>query len=699
MTPADFLLAPITEVKGIGPARAATLARLDIRVVGDLLHHFPQRHDDLTCRSSVHDLEEGRPVTLFGTVRSVEHRGGTKPRWTAVFEVDGDRVALVWFSPSRRPPPIAADWTGFATGVLRRYGGPQFVHPRVFRTDDPEARAPGHNRLRPIYATTEGIESDAVAKWVDALLNDPRLELDHGWPDATIERGRDRTIGELYRALHFPESWAERSVALSALGECELWLFCQRQARRRAQREGRRAAVVAVTEEIDDRIRARFPFPFTGAQDRVVAEVCEDLERGYPMARLVQGEVGSGKTAVAIYAALAVVAAGGQVAILAPTAPLARQHHESLLETLDRSRVSVDLLIAGSDRGGEVRARLRTGECSIVVGTHALLSKDVEFSNLRLAIVDEEQRFGVGQRGALAAKGEGVHRLHLSATPIPRTLALALVGDFELSSIDEMPPGRQPVQTRRVESDRLAEAAKFIADELAAGRRALFVAPRIDDSEPAAEGVAEDLPSVEQLAGRLRKTALSRFPIVELHGRLSTEEQLARVARFREGEAPLLVATTLVEVGLDVPGVTVLWIEGADRFGLSQLHQLRGRLGRRGEKAWCFFTVSAPLPGDGEEGESPRKELAEERLEAFRTRADGFELAEEDLRLRGEGETIGARQSGFLPFRLRHPREDLAALADLRRRVSEGGSGAEDPIWARLEPFFAAGSPPPERGA
>ena len=532
-----------------------------------------------------------------------------------------------------------------------------------------------------------------------ALLADPRLELDHGWPEGTIERGGDRTIGELYRALHFPESWAERSVALSALGECELWLFCQRQARRRAQRESRPAAVVEVTNAIDERIRARFPFKFTGAQNRVVEELRTDLAQGFPMARLVQGEVGSGKTAVAFYAALAVVAAGGQVALLAPTAPLARQHHESLLETLEGSRVSVDLLIAGSDRDGAVRERLRTGECSIVVGTHALLQQDVEFDSLQLAIVDEEQRFGVGQRGALAAKGEGVHRLHLSATPIPRTLALALVGDFELSTVDEMPPGRQPVQTRRVETDRLGEAAAFIADELAAGRRALFVAPRIDDSETDEEWGGGDLPSVEQIAARLRKTALARYPIVELHGRLSTEEQLERVAQFRRGEAPLLVATTLVEVGLDVPGVTVLWIEGADRFGLSQLHQLRGRLGRRGEKAWCFFTVTPSAAMAAElADESSRREVAEERLEAFRTRADGFDLAEEDLRLRGEGETIGARQSGFLPFRLRHPREDLTALADLRRKVGECEEGADHPIWGRLEPFFASGAPPRERG-
>ena len=273
MSESDFLRAPVTEVKGVGPARAAALRRLGIEVVGDLLHHFPMRHDDLTRRVDVADLEEGRPVTLFGTVRSLEHKGGPRPRWTAVLDVDGERVALVWFAHSRRSPAVSPDWTGFATGVLRRYGGPQIVHPRIFRTDDPEARAPGHNRLRPIYATTEGIDTDAVAKWIDALLADPRLELDHGWPEGTIERGGDRTIGELYRALHFPESWAERSVALSALGECELWLFCQRQARRRAQRESRPAAVVEVTNAIDERIRARFPFKFTGAQNRVVEDL------------------------------------------------------------------------------------------------------------------------------------------------------------------------------------------------------------------------------------------------------------------------------------------------------------------------------------------------------------------------------------------------------------------------------------------
>ena len=687
----DFLLEPVTVLRGVGPRRAERLARLGIARVGDMLHHFPVRHDDLTRRVPVSQIEEGRAITLHGTVRSVEFKGGTRPRFTAVLDVDGERVALVWFGPENRAPRIGPEWIGFATGVIRRYGGPQLVHPRLHPTEDPTERAPGHNRLRPVYPTTEGIDGEALARWISDLCSDPRLALDHRWPSGSLSHGGKRTILEAYRAIHFPESLAERSIALASLGECELFLFSLRQLRRRALREEQRALVIEVTAEIDERIRGRFPYRLTGAQNRVVGELTEDLARGYPMARLVQGEVGSGKTAVAVYAALAAIAAGVQVALLAPTAPLARQHHDTFAELLKGARVRSELLIAGSDPSRSVRDQLASGECELVVGTHALLSADVEFRRLGLVIVDEEQRFGVGQRRALAKKGEGVHRLHLSATPIPRTLALALVGDFELSTIDELPPGRQPVKTHRVAPDRLEDSFGFIAKEIEAGHRVLFVVPRIDDDgedegmwvDAVPEGVSllseKGLPSVTRLAAQLRESPLGRFTVTELHGRLPVAEQLARVARFRTGEAPLLVATTLVEVGLDVPGLTVLWIEGADRFGLSQLHQLRGRLGRRGEEAWCFFTVT-------EGGES-----ADERLEAFRTKADGFQLAEEDLRLRGEGETIGARQTGFLPFRLRHPREDLRDLDTIRGRASKSLAGELDPVWARLEPFFDPG--------
>ncbi len=685
----DYLLEKITAVRGVGPRRAEALARLGIARVGDLIHHFPIRHDDLRRRVPVEALPEGRPITLFGTVESIEHHPGGRARWIAVLRVERDRVALVWFQNGFRAPPITEGWQGFATGALRRYGGPQLVHPRIHRTDDSEARPPGHNRLRPVYRTTTGIDGESLARWIASVLEDPRLDLDQPWPPSTLGRPESRPVIAAYRAIHFPENTAERGVALRDLGDLELFLLARRQRRRRALRESRLAPRIAVDTDLDERIRGRFPFRFTPAQDRVVTEIVADLAGGHPMARLIQGEVGSGKTALALYAALATVAAGYQVAILAPTAPLARQHHETMSELLTGARISSELLLAGSDSDAALRNRLAAGDAPLVIGTHALLAQDVRFHSLALAIVDEEQRFGVTQREELAKKGEGVHRLHLSATPIPRTLALALVGDFDLSTVDGLPPGRRPVRTRELAPGRLDDALGFLGGEIEQGHRVLFVVPRIaadespdhpeDGAGSGEEGEQEretELASVATLAARLRDGPLGRFPVTELHGRLPVAEQLERVARFRSGEAPLLVATTLVEVGLDVPGLTVLWIEGADHFGLSQLHQLRGRLGRRGEETWCFFTVS------GGAGES-----AVERLHAFRERSNGFALAEEDLRLRGEGDTIGARQSGFAPFRLRHPRDDLRDYQGVRRRV-EGWSGAEPELWQRLDPFF-----------
>jgi ATP-dependent DNA helicase RecG len=706
----DPLKRSVLTLPRVGPRRAEQLARLGIHSLGDLLHHFPVRHDDLTRRLPVSELPEGRPVSLHGEVVSLDLRRGRRSRWTAVLQVEGERVSLVWFSDARRPPPVQVGWIGFATGSLRRYGGPQLVHPRVHRTDDRSERPPGHNRLRPVYRSTEGLDGEALAKWVDATLEIPDLGLERPWPEGALRHGEGRTILAAYRAIHFPETLAERTVALATLGEAELYLFCLRQLARLARREARRAPVIEVTPALDARIRGRFPYRLTAAQDRVVQELVEDLGRGYPMARLVQGEVGSGKTAVALYAALAAVAAGVQVAILAPTAPLATQHHETFLELLEGSQVRPELLIAGSDPGKEIRESLESGACPLVIGTHALLSDDTRFLNLGLVIVDEEQRFGVEQRWRLAQKGEGTHRLHLSATPIPRTLALALVGDFEWSTIAELPPGRIPPRTRQVESSRLEEAAEFIAGEIAAGHKVLFVVPRIDEDSPAGDPAGEEpggsgvdapdgdgsasweaAPSVVSLVERLRASPLGRFPIGELHGRLPAAEQLRRMLAFRRGETPILVATSIVEVGLDVPGLTVLWIEGADYFGLSQLHQLRGRLGRRGEESWCFFTASAAREiGDGD-GPDPR-------LEAFRQHGNGFTLAEEDLRLRGEGEAIGVRQSGFLPFRLRHPREDLQALSAIRERARKGREGGLDPLWARIGGHFAPGEEDLEGG-
>ena len=678
----DPLTDPVTSLRGVGPRRAESLTRIGIRSIGDLLHHFPTRHEDLRRRAPVSELPEGKAVTLYGEVLSLEHRPGRKSRWTAVFLVAGERVALVWFQNRHRPPSLTEGWTGFATGVLRRYGGPQLVHPRIAESDDALDCPPGHNRIRPVYRTTDGIDGEAIARWISQVLSDPHLELDLSWQEHTLDRENPRSVIETYRAIHFPESFAERSIALHTLGELELLLFALRQSQRRALRAGRTAPRIEVTEEIDSRIRRRFPFELTAAQDQAVQEVVADLGRGSPMARLVQGEVGSGKTAVAAYAALAAIAAGHQVALLAPTAPLARQHQQTFIELLQGARVVAELLIAGSDDSERIRQGLEDGTCRLVIGTHALLRPEVQFADLALVLIDEEQRFGVAQRQVLAQKGTGVHRLHLSATPLPRTLSLALVGDFDLSTVNELPPGRKPVKTRAVSPKQLDAAMDFLIREVEAGHKVLFVVPRIDDRfelDDSGEPIEEDadVASVASVVDRLRKSPLGQFPIVELHGRLQVQEQLDRVSQFRTGEMPVLVATTLVEVGLDVAGLTVLWIEGAERFGLAQLHQLRGRLGRRGEDAWCFYTCT----GDSE--------LAKDRLEAFRHCLDGFELAEEDLRLRGEGEAIGARQSGFLPFRLRHPRDDLRRYGEILLRAQRALSLEKWPgVWSRLERFF-----------
>ncbi|MFQ5655692.1 MAG: DEAD/DEAH box helicase, partial [Planctomycetota bacterium] len=416
------------------------------------------------------------------------------------------------------------------------------------------------------------------------------------------------------------------------------------------------APPIPVPAEVERRIRRRFPFPFTAAQERAIAEITADLARGSPMARLLEGEVGCGKTAVAIYGLLAAVAAGLQGALLVPTAPLAHQHLRVLARLLEGSRVRTALLVGGlaAADGERIRSGLAGGDVDLVVGTHALIEERVSFRRLGLVVIDEEQRFGVRARSRLVAKGGVPHCLKMTATPIPRSLALVHYGEWDRSIIDELPPGRRPVETRWVPEERREDAWGFLQGEIEKGHRILFVLPRIEEGE---EGTA----SVQEAKTRLERSPLGRFPLAVAHGRLPAAEQLAALEGFRSGEAPVLVATTLIEVGLDVPELTVLWIESAERFGLAQLHQLRGRVGRSGRDSWCF--VSGNPSGD----------LARRRFEVFVRVSDGFRLAEEDLVLRGAGEELGTRQSGRSFFRIEHPLEDLRAFTGCgggRRRSS-----------------------------
>ena len=669
---ADPLLEPVTSLKGVGPVMARHLDRLGLQTLGDFLHHIPIRYEDLELRGDLRDVPDGDRRSLFGAVAEdpVWIPSG-QGRWETTLICDdaaATAVTLQWFMPRRFRPPLRAGFCGWVTAPIRFFRQPTMSHPTVATASEREPIPPGHGGIVAVYRSTSGVSQDFLRKCIDQVLS-REFSLSGELPD--ILTG-GRSPDGLYRGLHQPRTSAELEACRHQLAQLELYFHAEGQARARRQRQKQKIAACEIGEKLEERILARFPFEFTGAQNRVIAEIREDLQAGFPMARLVQGDVGSGKTAVAVWAILAVVAGGQQAALVAPTMTLAEQHFRTLEKALSGSRLKIALVVSGT--APAVKKQIASGEVDIVVGTHAVISESVKFQQLSLVVVDEEQKFGVEQRQKLAAKGLGVHRLHLSATPIPRSLALAMRGEFDLSRVDEKPPGRQPVKTRMVPADRFSAAIDFLCREIDAGQRVLFVVPRIE------EGDGDDPQGVEQMASRLRKTSLSSRGITVLHGRLSVEERSLHMQSFRSGESSVLVATSIVEVGLDIPELSVLWIENADRFGLSQLHQLRGRVGRGDRASWCFFSIE----GDPEQ--------VEERLKVFLEEDDGFRIAERDLDLRGGGEVRGIRQSGQGRFLLARPLSDLETFRRLSEqagaRLERGEDSRQQPLLKRLSRYL-----------
>ncbi|TDR94581.1 ATP-dependent DNA helicase RecG [Enterovirga rhinocerotis] len=667
----DPVFAPLSSLAGIGPKVAAAFDRLlgepgrPARVV-DLLLHLPSASVTRELMGSIAEAPAGTPVTL--AVQVTSHRPPPPGRGRAPFRVlvedgTGD-VTLVFFGlPAPRVVsmlPIGA--RRFVSGTIELYDGQrQMVHPA--RILD-ESRAESAGESEPVYGLTEGLSSRLVAKHAGTALaklpplaewQDPAWLSQQGWPPfAEALKAAHAGAGEPQReGEEAPPDPARRRLAYDEILASQLALALVRAANR-----SRRGRPNAGDGSLMRRITEALPFPLTGAQERAIGEIRRDLKSEERMLRLLQGDVGAGKTLVALLAMASAVEAGRQAALVAPTEILARQHAERIATMAEPAGLRIGIL-TGRDKTRERRetlAALAEGRIDIVVGTHALLQGEVAFRDLGLAVIDEQHRFGVHQRLALGQKGEAVDMLVMTATPIPRTLALSAFGDMDISVLDEKPPGRRPIDTRLVSSDRLDEVTDAVARAIGRGDLVYWVCPLVQESEAVDLAAAED--RHRDLAAVLGEDAVGL-----VHGRMAPRDKDAVMTRFQGGEIKVLVSTTVIEVGVDVSRATVMVIEHAERFGLAQLHQLRGRVGRGERPSVCLLLYKGPLG-----------EAAKARLETLRRTENGFEIAEEDLRLRGEGELLGTRQAGAANFRIARLDTDadlLPAARDDARLIVE----------------------------
>ena len=663
-----YLDTPVTYLKGVGPARAEALRRLGIVTAGDLLFHVPHRYEDASTVAPIRTLEPGMHGTVIGTVISkgvIPTRKGLRI-FQAVLRDESGMIEVSWPGQPFLDRTIDKGDVLLVTGNVRFFHGRQ-LQPREFINLGDEEGATAQGRVLAVYPATEGLSFKQIRAIIETHL-DELLPLVTEYLPPDILRGAGVPgIADALRMVHRPGSIAEAMDGRARLAFEELF-FVQllHQRAKDLAREHRRGIQFANKRDLTTRLRESLPFQLTGAQVRSIREIFADMCSDRRMQRLLQGDVGSGKTIIAVFAALLAIENGYQAAIMAPTELLAEQHAVTIARLLAPLGIE-PVLLTGSlpaRRRREIAKQLGGSEPTLVVGTHALVQEATVFGKLGFAAIDEQHRFGVEQRKALGAKGEAPDVLLMSATPIPRSLALTLYGDLDLSMLDERPPGRLPITTALRRDSARARVLQFIDRQLEQGRQAYVVYPVIEESEKT------DLKAATTMYETLAEGPFVSRRLALLHGRIPGDERDDVMRRFRDGQIDLLVATTVIEVGIDVPNATVMLIEHPERFGLSQLHQLRGRVGRGAAESYCILL--------GDVGPD-----AFDRLQVFVRTEDGFEIAREDLRIRGMGDLFGERQSGVPTFRIADPLRD-EALND-RAREAAAALLARDPSLDRPE--------------
>ena len=694
-------------LRGVGPQRAAVLEEHGIATVGDLLSYLPFRYEDRMRFTPIAEIVPGQVHTVLAEVTggggsTVQFRGGRG----AVFHLAvRDKTGLMYarffhggYLQGKLKDGQLLVLHGKAELDPYRPARREMVNPQIETVSDGDGSAADSTemgRIVPVYEAMAGISSRMLRRIIHAVLQNFDGHLPDPLPQEIRERYRFPARREALLYAHFPPKEEDVELLNSFRSPAQLRLifeeffYYQLALAMRRKREHHRAGIALRVREnkVRDALKKILPFKPTAAQKRVLAEIAGDLEKPYPMHRLLEGDVGSGKTIVALEAATIAIENGCQVALMAPTEILAAQHYLSARRVFEPAGYRVELITGGRTKVERELAGLRVqvGQAQLVVGTHALIEAGVKFDKLGLVIVDEQHRFGVLQRKRLIEKGASPHVLVMTATPIPRTLALTLYGDLDISVIDELPPGRTPIETQWRGDTQLPGVWEFLRREIARGRQAYVVYPVIEESK-------QELKAATAEYERLSKTVFPKLRLGLLHGRLKNDEKEAVMEQFRRGELNVLVATTVIEVGVDVPNATVMVIEHADRFGLAQLHQLRGRIGRGKEKSYCILVAPKTIAGD-----------SRERIETMVATSNGFEIAERDLKQRGPGEFFGTRQHGDAAFSFAQPlrdreilelaRGEAFTLAENAEKAQQVAAGLEsvNPSWQRRYQLASVG--------
>ena len=636
-------------LKGVGEARAKSLAKQGIYSIGDLLRNYPRAYEDWNNTKLLRDAQINESVCVRAIVAQnpqVVQISGGRILVKTVISDGSDYIPVTFFNNKYVKDQLVEDqeYLFFGKITLDKYNNKTMLSPRFEKSLEKQ-------RIRPIYKATASMPSKTTERLVETALREIKGNVQEIIPEYIVKRYRLMSFEEALRAIHFPESEDQLALAKRRLIFEELLLL--QMGLMSEKTEGGNRSSVPIKNDYTEDFYSTLPFDPTNAQKRAISEAVEDMKNSKQMNRLLQGDVGSGKTAVAAALMYNAVKNGFQAALMAPTEVLANQHFKTLSNFFGDD-ISIELLTGSVTARNKriIREKLHSGECDIVVGTHAIIQNDVEFNNLGLVITDEQHRFGVGQRASLSNKGNNPHTLVMSATPIPRTLAMMIYGDLDISVLDELPKGRQPIKTYHVPTSYHERIYNFIRKNIAAGQQAYIVCPLVSESD-------SDLVPATEYYDYLNSTYFADCTLGLLHGQMKPKDKDAVMARFYSGEIQLLISTVVIEVGVDVPNATVMAIENAERFGLSQLHQLRGRIGRGSKESTCILLSDA------------QNEEAVDRFETMCRTTDGFEIAKKDLEMRGPGDFFGSRQHGLPDMRIANLMTDTRILYEAQKTAKE----------------------------